>query len=126
MSVSGFDIKAMRSEDWPAVLQIYSEGIATGNATFETETPPWEKWDQGHSQDCRLVAVNSEGILGWAALSPVSTRRVYSGVAGGCEGAGSGSWHAAASISGRAVRALRHMDTAGRNFSRECSECCVA
>jgi L-amino acid N-acyltransferase YncA len=81
MSVSGFDIKAMRSEDWPAVLQIYSEGIATGNATFETETPPWETWDRGHFQDCRLVAVNSEGILGWAALSPVSTRRVYSGVA---------------------------------------------
>ncbi len=81
MIVLGFDIKAMRSEDWPAVQNIYSEGIATGNATFETETPPWEKWDQGHLQDCRLVAVNSEGILGWAALSPVSTRRVYSGVA---------------------------------------------
>jgi phosphinothricin acetyltransferase len=81
MSVSGFDIKAMRSEDWPAVQRIYFEGIASGNATFETETPVWEKWDQGHSQDCRLVAVNSEGILGWAALSPVSTRRVYSGVA---------------------------------------------
>jgi L-amino acid N-acyltransferase YncA len=81
MSVLDFDIKAMRSEDWPAVQEIYSEGIATGNATFETETPPWEKWDQGHFQDCRLVAVNSEGVLGWAALSPVSTRRVYSGVA---------------------------------------------
>jgi L-amino acid N-acyltransferase YncA len=81
MSVLGFEIKAMRSEDWPDVQNIYSEGIATGNATFETETPPWEKWDQGHLQDCRLVAVNSEGILGWAALSPVSTRRVYSGVA---------------------------------------------
>jgi L-amino acid N-acyltransferase YncA len=81
MSVLGFEIKAMRSEDWPAVQKIYSEGVATGNATFETETPPWEKWDQGHLQDCRLVAVNSEGILGWAALSPVSTRRVYSGVA---------------------------------------------
>jgi phosphinothricin acetyltransferase len=81
MSVLGFDIKAMRSEDWPAVQEIYSEGIATGNATFETETPSWEKWDQGHFQDCRLVAMNSEGILGWAALSPVSTRRVYSGVA---------------------------------------------
>jgi L-amino acid N-acyltransferase YncA len=81
MSVLGFDIKTMRSEDWPAVQEIYSEGIATGNATFETETPPWEKWDQGHLQDCRLIAVNSERILGWAALSPVSTRRVYSGVA---------------------------------------------
>ncbi|MGB6676263.1 MAG: N-acetyltransferase family protein [Terriglobales bacterium] len=81
MRVSNFDIRAVRNEDWPAVQKIYSEGIATGNATFETETPPWEKWDQGHLQDCRLVAVNSEGILGWAALSPVSTRRVYSGVA---------------------------------------------
>ena len=81
MSVLGFDIKAMRSEDWPAVQEIYSEGIATGSATFETETPRWEKWNQGHLQSCRLVAVNSEGILGWAALSPVSTRRVYSGVA---------------------------------------------
>ena len=81
MSVLDVDIKAMRSEDWPAVQRIYSEGIATGNATFETETPAWEKWDQGHFQDCRLVAVNTEGILGWAALSPVSTRRVYSGVA---------------------------------------------
>ncbi len=81
MSVLDVDIKAMRSEDWPAVQRIYSEGIATGNATFETETPAWEKWDQGHLQDCRLIAVNSEGILGWAALSPVSTRRVYSGVA---------------------------------------------
>jgi L-amino acid N-acyltransferase YncA len=81
MSVLDFDIKAMRSEAWPAVQEIYSEGIASGNATFEIETPPWEKWDQGHFQDCRLVAVNSEGILGWAALSPVSTRRVYSGVA---------------------------------------------
>jgi len=81
MSVLDFDIKAMRSEDWPAVQRIYSQGIATGNATFETETPAWEKWDQGHLQDCRLIAVNSEGILGWAALSPVSTRRVYSGVA---------------------------------------------
>jgi L-amino acid N-acyltransferase YncA len=81
MSVLDFDIKTMRSEDWPAVQEIYSQGIATGNATFETETPEWTKWDQGHLQVCRLVAVNSEGILGWAALSPVSTRRVYSGVA---------------------------------------------
>lgn len=81
MSVLCFDIKTMRSEDWLAVQKIYSEGIATGNATFETETPLWEKWDQGHIQDCRLVAVNSKAILGWAALSPVSTRRVYSGVA---------------------------------------------
>jgi L-amino acid N-acyltransferase YncA len=76
-----FSIRAMRRDDWPAVRNIYSEGIATGNATFETEIAEWERWDQGHLQDCRLVAQDSQQILGWAALSPVSSRRVYSGVA---------------------------------------------
>jgi L-amino acid N-acyltransferase YncA len=76
-----FNIGTMQSDDWPAIRNIYSEGIATGNATFETETPEWTKWDQGHLQDCRLVARDSQRILGWAALGPVSTRRVYSGVA---------------------------------------------
>ena len=77
----GFFIRAMRSDDWPAVRNIYSEGIATGNATFETEIPEWSRWDQSHLHDCRLIAQHSEQILGWAALSPVSSRRVYSGVA---------------------------------------------
>src|SRR5579863_3180977 len=76
-----FDIRAMRSDDWQAVRKIYAEGIATGNATFETELPEWERWDQGHLQDCRLVAQAGERILGWAALSSVSSRHVYSGVA---------------------------------------------
>jgi len=76
-----YNIRAMRSEDWPAVRSIYSEGIATGNATFETEPPEWLKWNQGHLQGCRLVAQDSQRTLGWAALSPVSRRRVYSGVA---------------------------------------------
>ena len=76
-----FAIRAMRSDDWPLVRDIYSEGIATGNATFETETPEWAKWDHGHLQDCRLVAEGRQRVLGWAALSPVSSRRVYSGVA---------------------------------------------
>ncbi len=76
-----FDIRAMRSDDWPAVRDIYAEGIATGNATFETLVPEWAKWDSGHLQDCRLVARDSQRILGWAALSAVSSRRVYSGVA---------------------------------------------
>jgi L-amino acid N-acyltransferase YncA len=76
-----FDVRATRSDDWPAIRNIYSEGIATGNATFETETPEWAKWDQGHLQDCRLVARDRQRILGWAALSPVSIRRVYWGVA---------------------------------------------
>ena len=76
-----FDIRSMRKDDWPAVRTIYSEGIATGNATFETETPEWEKWDRGHLADCRIIASDGRRILGWAALSSVSGRRVYSGVA---------------------------------------------
>jgi L-amino acid N-acyltransferase YncA len=76
-----FDIRAMRRDDWPVIRQIYSEGIATGNATFETVVPEWAKWDGGHLQDCRLVAKESQQILGWAALSAVSSRCVYSGVA---------------------------------------------
>jgi phosphinothricin acetyltransferase len=80
---------------WPAVRQIYKEGIATGNATFETELPDWEQWDKNHLKSCRLVALDQSpddigerlaslaafNVLGWAALSPVSTRRVYRGVA---------------------------------------------
>jgi L-amino acid N-acyltransferase YncA len=80
-NVPDVGVRFVRSEDWPAIQKIYSEGIATGNATFETETPGWAKWDQGHRQDCRLVACDSHGVLGWAALSPVSDRRVYAGVA---------------------------------------------
>jgi phosphinothricin acetyltransferase len=71
---------------WTSVREIYGEGIATGNATFETELPSWEKWDAGHRKECRLVAVESHAgsgarVLGWAALSPVSSRSVYAGVA---------------------------------------------
>jgi L-amino acid N-acyltransferase YncA len=74
-------ITLMRPEDWPAVREIYREGIATGNATFEAELPDWEKWNSAHRQDSRLIARKGEQILGWAALSPVSVRRVYVGVA---------------------------------------------
>jgi L-amino acid N-acyltransferase YncA len=76
-----FEIRPMVPADWPAVRGIYREGIATGNATFETEPPDWKRWDSGHRQDCRLVAQNENRILGWAALSAVSARRVYAGVA---------------------------------------------
>lgn len=71
----------MADESWPAVRDIYAEGIATGNATFETDVPDWTKWDSGHHKDCRFLARDGEEILGWAALSPVSTRQVYKGVA---------------------------------------------
>lgn len=80
VSAPRFQIRSLRSEDWPALRTIYLEGIATGNATFETEAPSWEKWDNSHLQNCRLVASSGCEVLGWAALSPVSSRRVYAGV----------------------------------------------
>jgi L-amino acid N-acyltransferase YncA len=76
-----YKIEFMQPADWPAVREVYGEGIVTGNATFETELPDWEKWNSAHRHDCRLIAREGEKALGWAALSPVSTRRVYSGVA---------------------------------------------
>jgi L-amino acid N-acyltransferase YncA len=75
-------IGAMTPADWEEVLRIYAEGIATGNATLETSAPSWEKWDTDHRKDCRLVARGPGGeMLGWAALSPVSERCAYGGVA---------------------------------------------
>ena len=72
----------MTERDWTEVRAIYESGIATGHATFQTESPSWEVWDRGHLSTCRLVARDdSAGLLGWAALSPVSARPVYAGVA---------------------------------------------
>ena len=68
-------------EHWNAVKEIYEEGIATGNATFETESPTWEKWNASHLLFARLIAEEGNKILGWAALSKVSDRCVYGGVA---------------------------------------------
>jgi L-amino acid N-acyltransferase YncA len=80
-SAAKITIEAMRTEDWEQVLAIYLEGIATGNATFETEAPSWEKWNTGHLAAPRLVGRAADGrVLGWAALSQVSSRRVYAGV----------------------------------------------
>lgn len=76
-----FVIEAMRADDWPAVKAIYEAGIATGNATFETQAPTWEAWDKGHRADCRLVARANDEVIGWAVLSSVSGRCVYAGVA---------------------------------------------
>ncbi|HLK47364.1 MAG TPA: GNAT family N-acetyltransferase [Bryobacteraceae bacterium] len=70
----------MRPEDWEPVRAIYLEGIAGGNATFETEAPDWQAWDRARHPACRLVARRDSEVLGWAALSPVSSRRVYAGV----------------------------------------------
>lgn len=76
-----FVVEKMKADDWPTVQSTYREGIATGNATFETDAPEWEKWDKNHLRDCRLVARAEGQVIAWAALSPVSTRCVYSGVA---------------------------------------------
>jgi len=73
-------IKPMEANDWPLVSKIYAEGIATGFATFEKDIPTYEAWDSAHMKSCRLVAVKENEILGWAALSPVSSRCVYGGV----------------------------------------------
>lgn len=67
--------------DWEAVSNIYTEGIATGFATFETNTPSYQAWDAAHMTSCRIVAIENKKILGWASLSPVSSRCVYGGVA---------------------------------------------
>lgn len=71
----------MDSGDWPAVRSIYAEGIATGDATFETEPPSWNGYDAEHLREHRLVALVDDDVCGWAALSPVSDRCAYQGVA---------------------------------------------
>jgi L-amino acid N-acyltransferase YncA len=74
--------RPLTAEDWPDVKTIYEEGIADGDATFERTAPSWTDWDARHLPRCRLVALANEGrVIGWAALAPVSTRRVYAGVA---------------------------------------------
>ncbi len=71
----------MKEGDWEAVAEIYAEGIATGYATFEHQIPTYQNWNNSHLKTCRLVAEQNGFILGWAALSPVSGRCVYGGVA---------------------------------------------
>jgi L-amino acid N-acyltransferase YncA len=78
-TAAGVTVRPLVSDDWPSVRRIYEEGIATGNATFEAEAPEWAAWDGGHTLG--LVAEEGGEVIGWAALSPVSERCVYSGVA---------------------------------------------
>ena len=77
----GPTIEPMTPGDWEAVRSIYREGIATGNATFESDVPDWETWDRDRRDDCRLVARSEGHVIGWAALSPISPRPAYAGVA---------------------------------------------
>ncbi|WP_147535236.1 GNAT family N-acetyltransferase [Bacillus marasmi] len=74
-------IEYMEPSDWKQVSSIYLEGISTGNATFQTSAPSYEDWDNGHVKSCRLVAKTGDKIVGWAVLSPTSSRCVYAGVA---------------------------------------------
>jgi L-amino acid N-acyltransferase YncA len=71
----------MTAADWPTVRTIYEQGVATGHATFQTVAPAWDAWDAAHLPSCRLVARLDGRVIGWAALSPVSSRAVYAGVA---------------------------------------------
>lgn len=74
-------IAPITEENFLSVAQIYSQGISTGMATFETLIPSWDSWNKSHLEFGRIVAIQEGGILGWAALSPVSKRSVYIGVA---------------------------------------------
>lgn len=80
-AVSDVIIDTMLSEDWPTVQAIYAQGIAMRNATFETNVPEWEAWNRSHLVAPRLVARHNDQVIGFIALSPISARRVYAGVA---------------------------------------------
>ncbi|MGH3077729.1 MAG: GNAT family N-acetyltransferase [Gaiellaceae bacterium] len=74
------EIRELTPTDWPAVEEIYADGIETGDATFETEVPSWEAFDSGRLPGHRVVAVDDGRVVGWAALSPTSSRECYAGV----------------------------------------------
>lgn len=77
----GIHIRTLTANDWEFVSSIYLDGIGTGQATFEAQSPTWAEWDSNHLPAPRLVANSEDQIVGWAALSPVSLRAVYAGVA---------------------------------------------
>jgi phosphinothricin acetyltransferase len=74
-------IETLQLADWACVRAIYLEGIATGQATFEQNAPDWETWTSKQLPRCRLIARHEGRVIGWAALTPYSTRAVYAGVA---------------------------------------------
>ena len=75
------ELVELKEVHYNAVKAIYMEGIATGNATFQSEAPAWEEWDKAHLPHSRLIAQHNGNIMGWAALSGVSKRDVYAGLA---------------------------------------------
>lgn len=79
--ITYFKYRSLIKSDWEQVSKIYRVGIDTGNATFESEVPVWEEWSNHHLKSCRIVAEIDDVIVGWGALSSVSNRYVYRGVA---------------------------------------------
>lgn len=75
------EFKPVTKENFPELLEIYSQGIATNIATFQNDLPIWKDWDNGHLNFCRISLYDNDKMIGWTALSPVSSRCVYSGVA---------------------------------------------
>jgi phosphinothricin acetyltransferase len=75
------NFRKLKKTDWEQVSKIYKEGLDTGNATFETNVPNWNDWNNGHINDCRIIVEIENKIVGWSALSPISSRCVYGGVA---------------------------------------------
>jgi phosphinothricin acetyltransferase len=76
-----FSFQTLLQLHWPQVRSIYLEGIGTGQATFQQDAPEWDQWDQAHLPHSRIVMVKENEVVGWAALTPVSSRTVYRGVA---------------------------------------------
>lgn len=76
-----FRLRTFEASDWTSVSKIYAEGLATKIATFETEVPSYDVWDDKYIKVCRIVAMNADTVIGFAVLSKVSSREVYKGVA---------------------------------------------
>ena len=75
------NLREMTSSDWTSVAEIYKQGIETGNATFQQTIPSWDEWNKSHISTCRLIIEVDNEVTGWAALSAVSSRPVYAGIA---------------------------------------------
>ena len=75
------EIKELIKDDFPELIEIYQQGLATNIATFQNDQPAWEEWNKGHLPNCRIGIFENNIMLGWAALTPVSGRCVYAGVA---------------------------------------------
>jgi L-amino acid N-acyltransferase YncA len=81
VDIESVAVEGMTASDWPAVAVIYRQGLDTGHASFETDVPSFSDWDRAHLAQPRLVGRIDNAVVGWAALSPVSDRCVYGGVA---------------------------------------------